>query len=216
MPPRALIFDLDHTLADTTAVWQTAQDELAAYLGHSWNDDLERLVHGLNAHDLATAVHAHLHAHTPVEDARHVMRTALILAYRTARITEMPGACALVRRMHGRVPLAVASGSPLEGITTTIEQLGIAELFDVVLSSESVARGKPHPDVFLAAAEALHVAPHTCLVFEDSPAGMRAARAAGMRCFAVPYGKQDGADQLATRIFTSWHAVQPDDVFCAS
>lgn len=55
MTPRALIFDLDHTLADTTAVWQRAQEQLAAYFGQTWNDELERLERGVNAYDLAAA-----------------------------------------------------------------------------------------------------------------------------------------------------------------
>ncbi len=211
--PRALIFDLDHTLADTTRVWQQAQDTLAAYLGCTWNDELETLAHGLNASDLAAAVHAHVRSARTLQESQACMRNALITAYAGAPIHEMPGAVALVRRLHGHAVLAVASGSPQEGIMHALRQLGIAALFDCVLSSESVARGKPHPDVFLAAAQALQVAPAACLVFEDSPAGMRAARAAGMRCFAVPHGNQDGADQLATRVFSSWHAVQHEDVF---
>lgn len=211
--PRALIFDLDHTLADTTAVWQRAQEQLAAYFGHTWNDALERLVRGLNAYDLAAAVHAHLRARRPVHEAQRFMRAALLAAYKSERIVEMPGACALVRRLHGRVPLAVASGSPHEGITTALPQLGIAALFDVVLASESVPRGKPHPDVFRAAAAAVGVAPGTCLVFEDSPAGVHAARAAGMLCFVVPHGPHDPAFSLATRCFAAWHEVQYEDVF---
>ena len=63
---------------------------------------------------------------------------------------------------------------------------GIRDLFDVLCGREDVAQVKPAPDLFLLAAERLGVAPPACVVFEDSPNGMRAARAAGMRCVAVP------------------------------
>jgi len=78
--------------------------------------------------------------------------------------------------------MAVASSSPLKNIEMCLQSLQIRHFFDVLFSSEQVARPKPAPDVFLAAAAAMDAAPATCVVVEDSTNGTRAARAAGMYC----------------------------------
>jgi HAD superfamily hydrolase (TIGR01509 family) len=81
---------------------------------------------------------------------------------------------------------AVASSSPRGWVETWLGRHGIRDRFDVLCGREDVARVKPAPDLFLLAAERLGVPAAACVVFEDSPNGMRAARAAGMWCVAVP------------------------------
>jgi len=81
---------------------------------------------------------------------------------------------------------AVASSSTSAWVEGWLERHGIRALFDTVCSRDHVERVKPAPDLFLLAAERLGVAPERCVVFEDSPNGIRAARAAGMRCVAIP------------------------------
>jgi HAD superfamily hydrolase (TIGR01509 family) len=81
---------------------------------------------------------------------------------------------------------AVASSSALRLIETVLEQFALRAWFDVVVSGEAVSRSKPAPDIFLAAADRLRVAPRDCVVLEDAYAGVQAARAAGMRVIAVP------------------------------
>jgi len=81
---------------------------------------------------------------------------------------------------------AVASSSSRAWVTGWLERHGIAARFDRVCARDDVARVKPAPDLFLLAAQRLGVSAQDCLVFEDSPNGIRAARAAGMRCVAVP------------------------------
>ena len=80
----------------------------------------------------------------------------------------------------GRKPMAVASGGHRELVEGTLHALGIREWFPVVVCAEDYERGKPHPDPFLLAAELLGVEPTACVVFEDSPTGIIAAKAAGM------------------------------------
>src|SRR5262249_48969068 len=72
---------------------------------------------------------------------------------------------------------------------TTLTALGVRALFEAVVSGVEVARGKPAPDVFLEAAKRLGVPAGACLVIEDSERGVQAARAAGMRCVAIPCGE---------------------------
>ena len=81
---------------------------------------------------------------------------------------------------------AVASSSSIAWLERWLGKHGIRARFDTICGRDDVARVKPEPDLFLLAASRLGVAPEACVVFEDSPNGMRAARRAGMRCVAVP------------------------------
>ena len=83
------------------------------------------------------------------------------------------------------VVLAVATAAPNANITFTLDGLDLRKHFDAVVGAADVARGKPHPDVFLLAAERCGVAPEHCIVFEDAPLGVEAARRAGMRCVVL-------------------------------
>ena len=91
----------------------------------------------------------------------------------------------VVRSHHGRLPMAVASGGIRPIIDRQLSQLGLSDLFDAIVTAEDTQRHKPEPDVFLAAAERLGVAPQKCLVFEDSPLGFTAAENAGMDCVDI-------------------------------
>jgi len=81
---------------------------------------------------------------------------------------------------------AVASSSSCRWVEGWLGQHGIRELVEVVVARDDVRQVKPDPELFLLAAERMGVPPPSCVVFEDSPNGMRAALAAGMRCVAVP------------------------------
>ena len=81
---------------------------------------------------------------------------------------------------------AVASSGIGRYVEAVLRATGLRDRFSVIITVDQVARGKPAPDVFLAAARALNVEPQDCLVLEDAPAGVQAAKAAGMTCIAVP------------------------------
>jgi len=87
-----------------------------------------------------------------------------------------------VKRLNGKVKLAIASSSSIASIERNMEQLGLRKYFDKVVSGVTVDKPKPAPDVFLKAAEELGVKPEECLVIEDSCNGVKAAKAAGMAC----------------------------------
>jgi HAD superfamily hydrolase (TIGR01509 family) len=98
----------------------------------------------------------------------------------------LPGAADAVRELGGRWPLAVASSSPRSLIESVLTTAGLRSAFAAVVSSEEVARGKPAPDVYLAAAERLGILGTACVAIEDSSNGLRAAAAAGCRVIAIP------------------------------
>ncbi|RJG21078.1 HAD family hydrolase [Massilia cavernae] len=83
------------------------------------------------------------------------------------------------------VALAVATAAPNANIAFTLDGLDLRRHFDTVVGAADVPRGKPHPDVFLLAAERCGAAPENCIVFEDAPLGVEAARRAGMRCVVL-------------------------------
>lgn len=87
-------------------------------------------------------------------------------------------------RLRG-VHLAVATSAPPLNIVFTLDELNLRRHFDAVVGAADVAHGKPHPDVFLKAAEKLGVEPKDCIVFEDAPMGVEAARRAGMRAVVI-------------------------------
>src|SRR6185503_6155960 len=98
----------------------------------------------------------------------------------------LPGASEAVRALAEHWPLALASSSNRELIDLALELAGFGDAFRVTVSSEEVERGKPAPDVYLAAARGLGVEPTQCVAIEDSSNGLRAAAAAGMTVIAVP------------------------------
>src|SRR5690348_6447721 len=98
----------------------------------------------------------------------------------------LPGAREVVIRLAAEWPLALASSSNRRIIDRFLDASGLRPCFTVTVSSEEVARGKPAPDVYLAAAARLGVAPETCVAIEDSTNGIRSASAASMRVIAVP------------------------------
>jgi HAD superfamily hydrolase (TIGR01509 family) len=104
----------------------------------------------------------------------------------TREVPVLPRAAETVRRVTARRPLAVASSSPPGLISAVLEAMDVRDLFQVVMSTETVGRGKPAPDIYLAVARRLGPAPPGCAAVEDSTNGLRAARAAGMRVIAVP------------------------------
>jgi HAD superfamily hydrolase (TIGR01509 family) len=88
---------------------------------------------------------------------------------------------------HGRIPLAVVSGSTREAVEASLQTVGLLEKFNAFVCAGDYVRGKPDPEPFLIAAERLGVAPESCLVFEDTQMGIESAEAAGMAWVRVPH-----------------------------
>jgi beta-phosphoglucomutase len=101
-------------------------------------------------------------------------------------LSPLPGLLRLLDALerHG-IPASLATAAPAANVPHTLGELGLATRLPLVARSDQVPRGKPYPDVFLAAARLIGVPPSNCIAFEDAPSGIRAARAAGMTCVAV-------------------------------
>jgi beta-phosphoglucomutase len=182
----AAIFDLDGTLVDNMAfharAWsalfarlgvQVPEQRFAVELAGRKNEEIFPLLLG---RPLTTAEMAAL-----AEEKERAYRAAYAPA-----LAPVPGLKALLARLReAGLRLAVATAAPAGNRDLVLDGLGLRPFFEQVIGAEHAARGKPAPDIFLAAAAALRVDPAACIAFEDAPNGVRAARAAGMRCCAL-------------------------------
>ncbi|QUI30529.1 HAD family phosphatase [Streptomyces alfalfae] len=184
----AVIFDLDGTLVDSEPnYFEASRALLAEHTGrpYTWADN-ERYV-GISSHETLAVWRTEYRIAAPVAELiAELDRRYLTLA--RAGTPVYPEMRKLVERLHDAgVPMAVASGSSRAAIAAILTGTGLDAWLTAFVSAEEVERGKPAPDVFLAAAELLGAAPADCVVFEDAAPGAAAAHAAGMRCVAVPY-----------------------------
>jgi HAD superfamily hydrolase (TIGR01509 family) len=179
----ALIFDCDGTLAQTAGLHYRSMAVALRAQGHDiargWYD--ARV--GLSRHDLFADYSAQFGVALDVEAAARDSRQVFGELAHQARPIEQVVATAA--HYHGRVPLAVASGGDAELVDATLRAIGALAYFDAVVTVGDVARGKPAPDLFQAAAHRLDMAAPDCLVFEDSDEGLEAARRAGMAAIDV-------------------------------
>ena len=112
------------------------------------------------------------------------------------KIEPMPGLVNLLEKLQNcGIPMAVASSSDKVIIDIILEKTGLRKYFSHAVSSSEIGKSKPEPDVFLHAAKLLGVPPESCLVFEDSKNGIKAAKAAGMYCIAYSGGNSGHQDQ---------------------
>ncbi|HWK85071.1 MAG TPA: HAD-IA family hydrolase, partial [Caldimonas sp.] len=169
-----MIFDFDGVIADSEALANVVLAEHVSALGSptTLDDALERYS-GKRWQDVMAEIERHLDRPLPAEFSES-LAAATLRRFETD-LKEVDGARAFLRRFAG-VPRCIASSSSLDRIRLCLRVLGMTEEFGGrVFSAESVARGKPHPDIFLFSAAQLATAPHDCLVIEDSVGGIRAA-----------------------------------------
>jgi sugar-phosphatase len=183
----AAIFDMDGLLVDSEPIWHVV--EIDVFGRHGVPLTVERCLETKGMF-LGDAVE-HWYARYPWSGATKEAVAAEVVDAVAARLelaVELkPGVShALDFCHHHGARLAVASSSPRRLIDVVVRRFGLAERFAVVHSAENEVLGKPDPAIFLTTARLLDVAPEGCVVFEDSAAGVLAAKGAGMACVAVP------------------------------
>lgn len=205
-PFRALIFDVDGTLAETEELHRRAFNETFAEwgLGWHWNRGLYREL--LKTTGGKERIRAYIRDHAPdrVPDeaeipALHAAKTARYGALVAGGALELrPGIAELIADARaGGLKVAVATTTNLPNVaalTRAVWGQGAEEVFDAIAAGDMVRRKKPAPDVFLLAAGMLGLPPGACLAFEDSRNGLLAARAAGMACIVSPGPYTDDQD----------------------
>ena len=184
--PRAVLWDLDGTLADSGDYhWRAWRDTMRAegldltyqQFLDSFGQKNDRILAGW------------LGADTPAARVQRIGDEKEALYREFARregLVALPGAVEWVQRLHSAGwAQAIASSAPHANVEVMLEAIGIRTLMDAVISAEDVTRGKPDPQVFQHAAERLGMSPAACIVVEDAAAGVEAGRRAGMKTVGV-------------------------------
>jgi pseudouridine-5'-monophosphatase len=193
--PRVAIFDLDGVLLDTEPLYTQATAAVAARFGKVYDWSVKRDCIGRGTLEAARIIVGALAL--PLSPEALVQERDAVLTALVARAPAMLGAEAFTRALAERgVPMAIATSTeaPLYTIKAAAHRPWLGIFGATVCGDDPrVARAKPAPDIFLAAAQDLGAAPASCLVFEDSPFGVEAARAAGMQVIALPDPAMDRA-----------------------
>lgn len=181
---KAVIFDIDGTLIDTEPMYWAAWRSVFAPYGITITDDEMRTVMGMLPVEGGRSLADRFGVDTdPAELTEQLIEIAVNIPERTL----MPGAVrALDLVRSAGIAMTVATSATMRMATASLKGAGLADYFDFVVSAEYEPYGKPHPGVFLTAAERLGVDPLECVVVEDAPSGVIAAKAARMFCVAVP------------------------------
>lgn len=175
---RALIFDVDGTLADTMQQHYEAWRDVIASYGAELTEELFVELGGRPSPAVARTIAERYGLELDPQTAAEQKEQAYIL--HVDEIRPIEAVAAVAREAHGRLPMGLATGERRAISERVVRSTGLADLFDAFVTADDVTHHKPHPETFLRCAELLGVSPEYCQVFEDSASGMEAAKAAGM------------------------------------
>lgn len=209
--PAALIFDMDGLLLDTEGHYKRAWTKAATEAGFDLHDALYLKLIGITIADCERVLCDAFGPTFPLE----TFRTRAAALYEELHTREGLPLKAGVRELltwarEEKMPCAVGTSTVHAEAQKRLEHHNLLEFFQVIIGGDMVERGKPHPDIFLKAQEALGVPAASCLVLEDAHSGLVAARTGGMRSCLVPdlLPASDESRKLAEGVFTSLHEVR--------
>ena len=208
----ATLFDMDGLLIDSEVLWHQAEVEIFGSLGVPLYESSSRSTKGVFVNEVVD----YWYARYPWDGPSNDVVVGLLLE-RVGSLVEsvgrlLPGALRAIDLASERGPVALASSTPLALINRCLDHFDLSSRFASVHSAEFEPYGKPHPGVFLTAASSLGIEPTRCVVFEDSTAGVIAARAASMRVVAVPTIEDRGEVEflLADLVLDTLEALSPE------
>jgi HAD superfamily hydrolase (TIGR01509 family) len=208
----AVVFDLDGVIVDSEHLWDEVREQLARERGGRWHDRAQADMMGMSAPEWSQYMHDVIGLSERPDEIDRLVVEGMLARY-AENLPLIVGAVDAVLRLADRYRLALASSSNRRVIDAVLEKARLTSSFEVTVSSEEVARGKPAPDVFLEAARRLDLPPDRCAAVEDSGNGIRAAHAAGMRVVAIPnrrYRPPGDAVALADIVLDSVEMLRAD------
>lgn len=192
-PYAAVVFDMDGLLLHTERQWLEAKNRLFERYGRQLGADDRAAVFGVS--DVESAAYFAKRFGLPdeqVEDLR-AEYLAIVVELLEAGVEVTAGATELVERVSRDVPIGLASNTRRSLVDIVLAQTPFRHRFTAISTGDEVPP-KPAPDIYLLACRRLGVAPERTVALEDSPTGVRAARAAGLTCIGVP---SDASEPLA-------------------
>ena len=183
----AVIFDMDGLLIDSEPFWRRAQAFAFGTVGLALSEDDMRQTMGRRIDEVV----AHWYHERPWKGATQKDIEALIvdkvIELVKAEGAALPGVIDVIELFKSKsIPMAIASSSSSEIIDAVVDKFDIRDNFEHIYSAQHETHGKPHPGVYITTASLLGVPAHRCLALEDSPSGVLSAKAAKMKCVAVP------------------------------
>src|SRR2546421_1914765 len=183
---RAVIFDLDGVLADSEPWWNEIDSKLLAAYGVTYRGEYHRKVLGVS-YRIAVEFYKKAFNLSVSIDELMQRRAAIAIDFFANRVGLFPSAKEVLQKLRQMyLRLAVATSSVSASARPFLDRHGLTPFFDVIVTGDEIERGKPHPDIYLRAADKLGVAVNECLVVEDALSGIAAGNAAGMRVAAIP------------------------------
>jgi HAD superfamily hydrolase (TIGR01509 family) len=207
----AVVFDLDGVLVDSEHAWDAARRAVVAEAGGSWRPEATRAMMGMSSPEWSRYLRDELGTGLAPEEINDRVLARLLEGYQR-ELPLLPGAVEAVKRLGARWPLGLASSANRPVIDHVLAAAGVTQDFAVRVSGEEVARGKPAPDIYLAAASKLGVDPGAVAAIEDSTNGLRSAGAAGTVVIAIPnreFPPADDALSLADLVLESLEQLDP-------
>ncbi|MFZ2593161.1 MAG: HAD family phosphatase [Minisyncoccia bacterium] len=207
---QAVIFDMDGTMVRNTADHHAAwNDFLAEHQLHLTDTEYKEKAHGKNNHEILRALfgqeidEATIHAYGAEKERLYRERFLQHFA-------PVEGLLPLLTILRERaLPLAVATTSCKENRDFILGGLHIEDFFSVISGDEDVTHGKPNPEIYVLTSARLAVLPEHCLVFEDTPAGIHAAKTAGMHVVAVTTSHTEAELSEADMCVSDFNAIPP-------
>jgi len=191
---KAVIFDMDGVIIDSEPLHKKAERVTLSPYGISLSDEELNSYMGTEARVLLANYIDRYSLPVPFAELYTAYRRNLIRIFEES-VEPIPASLRLIRELRAsEIRLAVGSSSHRDLVELVLRKLGVADAFSVVVTGEDAARSKPHPDIFIETVRRLGVEAGACLVIEDSANGVRAAKAAGIRCLGFRNPTSAGQD----------------------